>query len=33
MFSRAMLNRAVQWATIGICLGVWVTFFWLVAHA
>ena len=25
-----MLRGAVQWATIGICLGVWATLIWLV---
>jgi hypothetical protein len=24
--------RAAQWATIGICLGVWTTLAWLVLH-
>jgi hypothetical protein len=24
--------RAAQWATIGICLGVWAAFVWLMMH-
>ena len=30
MSSSQMLNRVAQWASIGICLGVWATHIWLV---
>jgi len=26
------MRGVVQWATIGICLGVWATLIWLVLH-